>query len=62
MGADITVPYQEAVTLREALTKAGTPNVVNHTGRQARGLHAGGRTKIYAPIRAFLAKKGLGPK
>jgi fermentation-respiration switch protein FrsA (DUF1100 family) len=49
--ADMTVPYQEAVSLHEALTKAGTPNqLLTISGRQARRLHA------------FLAKNGLAPK
>lgn len=61
--ADMTVPYQEAVSLHEALTKAGTPNqLLTIPGGKHGGFTPEERTKIYATIRAFLAKNGLGPK
>jgi acetyl esterase/lipase len=61
--ADMTVPYQQAVRLHEALAKVNVPNQLltipsgshgNFTPEQ--------RDRIYITIREFLAKNGLGPK
>jgi dipeptidyl aminopeptidase/acylaminoacyl peptidase len=61
--ADMTVPYQEAVRLHEALAKAGTPNqLLTIPGGRHGGFTPEERTKIYATIREFLAKNGLGPE
>lgn len=62
-NADMTVPYQEAVRLHEALSKAGTPNqLLTIPGGKHGGFTPEERTKIYATIREFLGKHGLGPK
>lgn len=59
----MTVPYQEAVSLHEALTKAGTPNqLLTVPGGMHGGFTKEERTKIYATIREFLAKNGLESK
>lgn len=61
--ADMTVPYQEAVSLHQALTKVGTPNqLLTIPGGKHGGFTPAERTKIYATIREFLAKNGLGSK
>ena len=61
--ADTTVPYQEAVRLHEALSKAGTVNqLVTIPGGKHGGFTPDERTKIYGTIREFLAKNGLGAK
>jgi acetyl esterase/lipase len=59
--ADTTVPYPQAVRLHEALTKAGVTNqLVTIPGGKHGNFTPDERTKIYATIRAFLAKNGLG--
>ena len=59
--ADPTVPYQQSVRLREALTNA---NVTNELVTVPNGKHGGftaaERSMIYGKIREFLAKNGLG--
>lgn len=61
--ADMTVPYQEAVRLHEALNKVGSPNqLLTIPGGKHGGFTRDERTKIYSTIREFLAKNGLGPK
>jgi acetyl esterase/lipase len=59
--ADTTVPYPQAVRLHEALTKAGVTNqLVTIPGGKHGNFTPDERTKIYAAVRAFLAKNGLG--
>jgi len=59
--ADTTVPYPQAVRLHEALTKAGVTNqLLTIPGGKHGNFTPDERTKIYATIRAFLAKNGLG--
>jgi len=61
--ADTTVPYQHAVRLHAALNQAGTPNqLLTIPGGKHGGFTPEERTKIYATVREFLAKNGLGPK
>ncbi len=61
--ADTTVPYQHAVRLHAALNEAGTPNqLLTIPGGKHGGFTPEERTKIYATVREFLAKNGLGPK
>ena len=59
--ADPTVPYQQSLRLRDALTKA---NVTNELVTIPNGKHGGfspaERSMIYVKIREFLAKNGLG--
>jgi dipeptidyl aminopeptidase/acylaminoacyl peptidase len=59
--ADPTVPYQHSVRLTEALSKADVPNqLVTIPGGKHGGFSREERTRIYATIREFLAKNGLG--
>jgi dipeptidyl aminopeptidase/acylaminoacyl peptidase len=59
--ADTTVPYQHAVRLHEALNKVGVTNVlVTVPGGRHGNFTPEERTRIYAAIRDFLAKAGLG--
>jgi acetyl esterase/lipase len=61
--ADPVVPYQHAVRLHEALSKAGVPNqLVTIPGGRHGGFTPDERTKIFITIREFLAKNGLGDK
>jgi acetyl esterase/lipase len=61
--ADPTVPYEHALRLRDALTKAGVENqLVTIPGGKHGGFSAEERTTIYVAIRAFLAKNNLGVK
>lgn len=61
--ADTTVPYEEGVRLHQALTKIGSPNqLLTIPGGKHGNFTRDERTKIYATIREFLAKYGLGPK
>jgi len=61
--ADPVVPYQHAVRLHEALSKAGVANqLVTIPGGKHGGFTAEERTRIYVAIREFLAKNGLGEK
>jgi acetyl esterase/lipase len=58
--ADPTVPYQQAVRLHEALSKAGVPNkLLTIPGGKHGGFTPEERTKIYLTIREFLAQNGL---
>ena len=55
--SDTTVPYQEAVRLHEALSKAGVANqLLTIPGGKHGNFTAEERTKIFATIREFLAK------
>ena len=55
--SDTTVPYQEAVRLHEALSKAGVANqLLTIPGGKHGNFTADERTKIFATIREFLAK------
>lgn len=59
--ADRAVPYQHAVRLHDALSKVGAPNqLVTIPGGGHVGFSPEERTRIYAAIREFLAKNGLG--
>ena len=59
--ADPLVPYQQAVRLHEALTKAGTVNqLLTIPGGKHGGFTPEERTMIFTKIREFLAKNGLG--
>src|SRR5262249_40893178 len=59
-AADTTVPYDEAVRLHAALTKAGAKNqLVTIPGGRHGGFTPEQRTMIYTTIREFLAKNGL---
>jgi acetyl esterase/lipase len=61
--ADMTVPYQQAVRLHEALAKVNVPNqLVTIPGGGHGNFTPEQREKIYITIREFLAKNGLGPK
>ena len=61
--ADPVVPYQHAVRLHEALSKAGVANqLVTIPGGKHGGFTPEERTKIFVTIREFLAKHGLGDK
>jgi acetyl esterase/lipase len=59
--ADPTVPYQHSVRLTEALSKVDVPNqLITIPGGTHGGFSREERTRIYATIREFLAKNGLG--
>lgn len=61
--ADPTVPYNHAVRLHEALSKADVPNqLLTIPGGKHGGFTPDERTKIFVVIREFLAKNGLGGK
>ena len=61
--ADTVVPYQHAVRLHEALSKAGVPNqLLTIAGGKHGGFTPEERTKIFVTIREFLARNGLGEK
>jgi acetyl esterase/lipase len=58
--ADPVVPYQHAVRLHEALSKAGVPNrLLTIPGGKHGGFTPEERTRIYLAIREFLAQNGL---
>ncbi|MGD8277875.1 MAG: alpha/beta hydrolase [Gemmatimonadota bacterium] len=58
--ADPTVPYEHAVRLHEALTKAGVPNeLVTIPGGRHGGFSAEQDARAYAAIEAFLTKHGI---
>ncbi len=58
--ADPTVPYQHAVRLHEALSKAGIPNqLLTIPGGRHGGFNREESLKIYETIREFLAKHGI---
>jgi acetyl esterase/lipase len=58
---DQLVPYDEAVRLHAALTKAGVTNqLVTIPGGRHGNFTPDERTKIFSTIREFLAKNGLG--
>ncbi len=58
---DQLVPYDEAVRLHAALTKAGVTNqLLTIPGGRHGNFTPEERTKIFATIREFLAKNGLG--
>ena len=58
--SDQLVPYQEAVRLHEALSKANVPNqLLTIPGGKHGGYTADERTRIFVVIREFLAKNGL---
>jgi len=58
--ADPVVPYQHAVRLHEALSKAGVPNrLLTIPGGKHGGFTPDERSKIYLTIREFLAQNGL---
>ena len=58
--ADPVVPYQHAVRLHEALSKAGVPNrLLTIPGGKHGGFTPEERTRIYLSIREFLAQNGL---
>jgi acetyl esterase/lipase len=60
---DTTVPYPHAVMLHQALTKVGVTNqLLTIPGGRHGGFTPEERSKIYATIREFLAKNGLGAK
>jgi acetyl esterase/lipase len=60
--ADPGVPYNHAVRLHEALSKAGVPNeLLTIPGGKHGGFTPDERTKIFLVIRDFLARNGLGP-
>jgi acetyl esterase/lipase len=57
---DPTVPYEEAVRLQKALSKAGVPNQLLTIPGDGHGqFQPDERTKIFATIREFLAQHGL---
>jgi acetyl esterase/lipase len=57
---DPTVPYEEAVRLQRALSKAGVPNqLLTIPGGGHGQFKPDERTKIFATIREFLAQHGL---
>ena len=59
--ADVTVPYQHAVRLHEALSKVNVPNqLLTIPGGKHGNFTPDERTKIFVTIRDFLAKNGLG--
>jgi len=61
--ADPTVPYNHAVWLHEALSKAGVPNqLLRVPGGKHGGFTPDERTRIFVAIREFLAKNGLAGK
>jgi acetyl esterase/lipase len=58
---DQLVPYDHAVQLHQALTKAGVPNqLLTIPGGRHGGFSPDERTKIFVVIREFLVKNGLG--
>jgi acetyl esterase/lipase len=58
---DQLVPYEEAVRLHTALTRAGVPNqLLTIPGGRHGNFTPEERTRIFATIREFLAKNGLG--
>jgi acetyl esterase/lipase len=58
---DTTVPYDQAVRLQEALSKAGVPNqLLTISGAHHGGFTQEQRTNVYLTIREFLARYGLG--
>jgi acetyl esterase/lipase len=58
--ADPTVPYQHAVKLHEALTKAGVANqLLTIPGGKHGGFTRDETMKIFSTIREFLAKHGI---
>jgi acetyl esterase/lipase len=58
--ADPTVPYNHAVRLQEALTKAGVPNqLLTIPGGKHGNFNPDERTKIFITIREFLGKHGF---
>ena len=58
---DQLVPYDHAVRLHSALTKAGVPNqLLTIPGGRHGGFTPEERTRIFAIIREFLGKHGLG--
>lgn len=58
--ADPTVPYQHAIRLRDALTKANVPNeLITIPGGKHGGFTPDERIRIYAGVSAFLTKHGL---
>jgi acetyl esterase/lipase len=60
---DTTVPYQQAVRMHEALSKAGVQNLLlTIPGGKHGNFTPEERTRIYVTIREFLGKNGLGPK
>jgi acetyl esterase/lipase len=61
--ADMTVPYQQAVRLHEALAKVNVPNrLLTIPGGGHGNFTPEQRDKIYIAIREFLAENGLGPR
>jgi dipeptidyl aminopeptidase/acylaminoacyl peptidase len=61
--ADPIVPYSQDRRLRDALTKAGTPNeLVTIPGGGRGNFKPEQRTMAYAKVRKFLAKNGLTAK
>jgi acetyl esterase/lipase len=60
---DQLVPYEQAVKLHAALTKASVPNqLLTIPGGRHGNFTPEERTKIFATIREFLGKHGLGEK
>jgi len=58
--ADPIVPYSQNTRLRDALTKAGTPNeLLTIAGGGHGNFNPAQRTQAYAKIREFLARNGL---
>jgi acetyl esterase/lipase len=58
--ADPTVPYQQSVTLHQALTKATVPNeLVTIPGGRHGGFPADQYVRAQGAIRAFLARHGI---
>ncbi len=58
--ADPTVPYNHAVRLHQALTRADVPNqLLTIPGGKHGGFAPDERTRIFVTIREFLAKHGL---
>jgi acetyl esterase/lipase len=58
---DQLVPYEEAVRLHAALTRAGVPNqLLTIPGGRHGNFTPEERTRIFATIREFLTKNGLG--
>ena len=58
--ADPIVPYSQNTRLRDALTKAGTPNeLLTIPGGGHGNFNAAQRTEVYVKIREFLARNGL---
>jgi acetyl esterase/lipase len=61
--ADMTVPYQQAVRLHDALAKVNVPNqLLTIPGGRHGNFTPEQRDRIYITIREFLTKNGLGPK